>query len=394
MADLSRLHQLQSKIIDQGADAFLVTQNIDLYYYTGSMQQGYLFVPASGDPIFYVRRSVSRAMKEANVQVKDLGSFRAFGKTLASDYPSIFQKNRPILLTEFDVLPVQLFQRLQSVIPDAEWADGSKLIREQRMLKSADEIQKIKEAGRLVDYAMNQAVANMRPGMTELELIQNIEYHLRGQGHHGIMRMRAYNQEIITGMVAAGRTAAEPTYFEGPAGGQGLSAASPQGSSRREIQAGEPILIDIGCNLDGYVIDQTRTAVFGSLSEKLTKAYEWCESVLRQTESNLKPGVKCDHLYVQALQEAEYAGYSEHFMGYGQDRVRFLGHGIGMEIDEWPVLAKGFEYELQPGMVIAIEPKLIFPGEGVVGIENSYAVTETGFEKLTISKEGLWVIER
>lgn len=392
MTERIRITQLQEKLVDHGADAIIVTQNVDIFYYTGSMQQGYLVVPAQDEPCFYVRRSVARAKQEAIVPVKELGSFRKFGERLANDFPAVFAQPNSVVLSEFDVLPVQLFQRLQALLPNTKWSDGSKIIREQRMIKSPLELEKMREAARVTDYAFQQALARLKAGMKELELIQIIEYYLRGQGHHGLMRMRAYNQEIITGMVGAGSAAAEPTYFEGPAGGRGLSSASPQGSSRRKIGPNEPILIDIGCNIDGYVIDQTRTAVIGALPPKLQEAYDWCEAMLRKTEALLKPGTVCEDLYFNIVQEAAEAGYSDHFMGYGQDQVKFLGHGIGLEIDELPVLAKGFNYPLQPGMVIAIEPKLTFPGEGVVGIENSYAITDTGFEKLTTTNEGVWEV--
>jgi Xaa-Pro aminopeptidase len=125
------------------------------------------------------------------------------------------------------------------------------------------------------------------------------------------------------------------------------------------------------------------------LSEELKETYTFSEEILRSTEAMLKPGTIAESLYFNALEQAEAAGLSRHFMGYGQDQVKFLGHGIGLEIDEWPVLARGFRMELMPGMVLAIEPKFTFPGRGVVGIENSYLITEQGFEKLTLSREGL-----
>jgi len=152
----------------------------------------------------------------------------------------------------------------------------------------------------------------------------------------------------------------------------------------------EPILLDIGCNVDGYVIDQTRTAVIGVLPVDMEEAYEASERILQALESKLAPGAVCEEFYELSVEMAERFGLSDHFMGYGADAVKFVGHGIGLEIDEWPVLARKFTTRLEPGMVIAIEPKFTFPGRGVVGIENSYLITDTGYEKLTRSKEGLW----
>lgn len=390
-----RIERLQSRLQADGVDAFLVTHNVDLYYFTGSMQAGYLLVPADGEPIFYVRRSVSRAAEEASVRVEPLGSFRAFGERIAQDFPQLGRgkdgagEQRFVIATEFDCLPVQLYQRLTKVIPQAEWIDGSTIVRELRMLKSPAEVSLIRQCGVLIGEALEHALSIMKVGMTDVELMTEIEYYVRKRGHMGLMRMRAFNQELITGMVGSGWAAAMPTFFDGPAGGQGLGPASPQSSGVKPIERNEPVLIDIGCCVDGYVIDQTRTAVIGQLDDELLAAYQVAERILHDTEQAMKPGATCEQLYVDAVAAAEQAGLAAHFMGYGDDQVKFLGHGIGLEIDEWPVLAKGFRYELQPGMVIAVEPKFTFPKKGVVGIENSYHVTNSGVEKLTPAREGL-----
>ncbi|GAA3410924.1 Xaa-Pro peptidase family protein [Paenibacillus hodogayensis] len=392
-----RRRRLQSKMKETGIDAFLITQNVDLYYFVGSVQTGYLVVPSAGEATYFVRRSVVRAKEEADVAVEELSSMRGFGTRLAQSYPELFGKpegEKTIVAAEYDVLPVQQFQRLEGALPGARWVDGSMLIRELRMIKSAGEIEAIRQSARVIDIAYETAFAAIKPGLSEVELMAVVESVIRHNGHMGLMRVRGYNQEIITGMIGAGAAAAMPTYFDGPAGGQGLGAASPQSSGRRPIGADEPILIDIGCCIDGYVIDQTRTAVIGELAEDLALAYEVSETILRETEARLKPGTVCEELYEAALEHARAAGLGDHFMGFGADQVKFLGHGIGLEIDELPVLAKGFRYGLQPGMVIAIEPKFTFPGRGVVGIENTYAITETGFEKLTLSREGIATVSR
>ncbi|MBW7459088.1 M24 family metallopeptidase, partial [Paenibacillus sepulcri] len=168
--------------------------------------------------------------------------------------------------------------------------------------------------------------------------------------------------------------------------------AAPQSVSLRAIRRNEPILIDVGCCIDGYIIDQTRTAVIGSLPDDMAAAYNHSESIIRETERLMVPGTICEALYIRALEQADECGLSAHFMGYGSDQVKFLGHGIGLEVDEWPVLARGFTDPLKAGMVLAVEPKFTFPGRGVVGIENSYLVTENGPRALTKSPEGLIIL--
>lgn len=388
----SRRERLQQLMRAQGMDGCLISQNVGIYYFTGSMQTGYLFVPSVGEASFYVRRSLLRARAESKVRTEDLGSFRQFGARLAADYPALFAKEHPSIGADLDVMPAQLYLKLREIVPNAHWADASAMLRRVRTVKSPYEADRIRAAAQVAAHALDEGLTELKEGMTELSLIAVIEYAIRRQGHVGLMRMRGYNQEIMTGMVAAGAASAEPSYFDGPAGGRGLTPAAPQSASYRPIRRDEPILLDIGCCIDGYVIDQTRAAVIGSLPRDLEQAYEAAVHILRRTESRLKPGAVPEQLYAEALEMAAEAGLSAHFMGFGADQVRFLGHGIGLEIDEWPVLARGFAEPLEAGMVIAVEPKFTFPGRGVVGIENTYLITENGFETLTVSPEKLFKV--
>lgn len=391
-----RIGRLQEVMQAERIDAFLITQNVDLYYFSGSMQNGYLFVPSTGEATFYVRRSVSRAKLETVVQVAELGAFRQFGETLVRQYAYLFVKGTELrIAADLDVLPAQLYLKLSELLGTSgrcELIDGSAHIRKIRMIKAPWEVSRIEAAAEVVAEALNEALNVLREGISELEWMARVEYELRIRGHIGLMRMRGFNQEITTGMVISGAAAAIPTYFDGPAGGLGLGASSPQSVSRSIIKRNEPILIDIGCCVDGYVIDQTRTAVIGGLSETLQHAYDVSESVIASAEKLMVPGTLCSKLYEDALERCAAAKLSEHFMGFGADQAKFLGHGIGLEIDEWPVLAKGFQMPLESGMVIAVEPKFTFPGQGVVGIENSYLITEQGARALTRSKAELIVL--
>ncbi|WP_325176622.1 M24 family metallopeptidase [Paenibacillus alkalitolerans] len=383
----NRIQRLQQKLAERGIDAFIVTHNVDIFYLTGTMQAGLLVVPAAGEPAFYVRRSVTRAAEESAVRVEPLGSLRSFGATVAGAYPQL--ANGPVIALTYDVLPVEWFERLKASWPAAVWTNGATVVRELRMVKSPEELQSMRLAAQTADKALREASGKLREGMTEIELLAEIEYVLRKSGHLGLMRVRAMNMELVTGIAASGAAAAKPSAFDGPAGGEGLHPAFPKGAGRSIIQANEPILLDIGCSIDGYVTDQTRTAVIGRLDDDLQEAYDRSESILRAVERQLKPGAVCEDIYELALSAARSSPFAEHFMGYKSDAVKFVGHGIGLEIDEWPVLAKGFATPLEAGMVVAVEPKFTFPGRGVVGIENTYVITDDGFEKLTLSAEGL-----
>ena len=386
-----RIERLQDKLRAEGLDGFVGTHPVDNFYFTGTMQSGFLVVPSEGEAVFFVRRSVTRAKEEGAVRVEPLGSLKSWKERVAALAPRLGSACK--LAAAFDTLVVDGLERLRAALPEASWTNGSSLVRTVRMTKDEQELDCMRRAARNVDEALREALPKLKAGMREIELLAEIEYALRRRGHLGLMRVRAAGAELVTGIAASGAAVAKPSAFDGPAGGEGLHPAFSKGAGWSTIEAGEPILLDIGCNVDGYVTDQTRTAVIGELPDDLAAAYEASETILRELESMLKPGTVCEELYERSVAMAAELGFAEHYMGYGPDAVKFVGHGIGLEIDEWPVLARGFRTELAPGMVLAIEPKFTFPGRGVVGIENTYVITANGFEKLTISPEGLWRIE-
>lgn len=403
----SRISRLQQLLVDDRLDAVLVTHNVSILYWTGTMQTGYLFVPADGEPTLYVRRSIERAKREASIRTVPLGSFSKFGETLRNDYASLFVGEAPPSIgTDMDTLPASTYLKLASFVADAygdkalpdrglsRLADASPLLRRARMVKSAWEIERIERAAQALEESLTEALPDLKEGVSELEWIARVEYCVRRRGHSGVMRLRGYNQEVPTGMVGSGTAAAEPTYFDGPAGGRGLGVAAPQSVSMKRFARNEPILLDLGCCIDGYVIDQTRTAVIGELSDELKEAYKAAEYIIREVEKLMIEGARCSDVYAASLKLAADHGLADHFMGFGADQVRFLGHGIGLEIDEWPVLANGFDIPLEPGMVLAVEPKFTFPGVGVVGIENSYVITAGGSppRALTRTQEQLFVL--
>ncbi|MBM7565294.1 Xaa-Pro aminopeptidase [Paenibacillus sacheonensis] len=400
---MERVRRLQARMSAVGMDAFLVTQHVDLVYFTGSMQAGYAFIPVEGEPVFYVRRSLERAERESAVKVEALTSLRGFRAQLAGGYPSVFGGDegnaaaKGIRIgTEMDVLPAATYAKLAEAVSGGNTScsliDGSSLVRTVRMIKSDWEVGRIEAAAAVVAEALEAALPMIKEGLQELELMARLEYEMRIRGHIGAMRTRSYNMEIMTGMLGSGAAAAVPSAFDGPAGGLGLGPAAPQSTSRKLILRNEPILIDIGCCIDGYVIDQTRTAVIGALPDDLADAYAHSERIIRHAEALMRPGTACDAVYAASLEDAAAAGLGEHFMGFGRNQVKFLGHGIGLEVDEWPVLARGFGNPLEPGMVLAVEPKFTFPGRGVVGIENSYLITDAGCRQLTKSPEGLIIL--
>jgi Xaa-Pro aminopeptidase len=218
--------------------------------------------------------------------------------------------------------------------------------------------------------------------MTELELAGKIEAEARKLGHQGVVRMRLWGSEMFYGHLMSGPTGAVPSFLSSPTGGTGASPAVAQGPSFKTIQRHEPVLVDYVFAYNGYLSDHARIFSLGSLPEELMDAHAAMLEIEQMIKKLAKPGVKSGEIYQRALEKSKLLGYADHFMGVGPDRIRFVGHGIGLEVDEFPFLAAGQQLELQAGMTVALEPKLVFPGKGVVGIENTHVVTDNGLEQL------------
>jgi len=377
-----RVEKLQNLLTEKGIESALITQHVDLFYYSGTMQNSMMLIPSSGTPILYVKKSIERAKRETPFEVDAMPSMKQFSEHLLSKGFHIGKVG-----LELDVLPYAQVQRFQKAFGMTQFVDVSALIRQQRSVKSPYEIEAIQQSAKVAYEAVQEVPQILKRNMKEIEFVAEIEKFVRVRGHIGNMRLRAYNQELFLGMVVSGQSAATPTAFDGPAGGEGLSPSMPQGAGWKTIQENEPILIDIAVAVNGYIVDQTRMAVIGELDPQLEEAYKVALSIIKETEKNAIPGTLWSEHYFNAVRMAEEAGLKDYFMGFKQDQAKFLGHGVGIELDEFPVLAKGLDHPLEVGMVIAIEPKFTFPDKGVIGIENTYLVTEEGLQALSYAPE-------
>jgi len=260
------------------------------------------------------------------------------------------------------------FAQIQMVVPIAS---------------TAWELAQLRISGERLCGVFAQVPQFLKPGMRELDFAAEFECRLRKAGNEGYVRMRAFNQELFQGLAVAGESAGQPGFFDGAVTGKGLSNASPHGASLEIIGQNVPLVVDYTGIFNGYIVDMTRIFVLGKLSPELQQAFDTALRIQDQLVANLKPGVICEELFVKAVEMAEGAGLGRNFMGASGEQARFVGHGVGLELDEFPVLAQGFKVPLQAGQTIAIEPKFVIPGQGVIGIENTFAVTEGGGERIT-----------
>jgi Xaa-Pro aminopeptidase len=257
------------------------------------------------------------------------------------------------------------------------------------MVKSDYEIDLLQGACTILDQVFGEVPAMVREGMTEIELASLFEAGMRRRGYAGCSKMRAFNQDFFLGNLTVGASGSVPSYFDGPVGGSGLTPANnPHGAGWKILHQGEIIYIDYTCVINGYTADGARMFVLGSASRQLQQAHNAALTIQERITAMIQPGVLCEDIYEQAVAMACEMGLEEHFMGMDNDRVRFIGHGVGLELDEFPIFAKGMKMPLLPGMTFALEPKFVFP-EGAVGIENTYALATDGLKVLTHAREGI-----
>jgi Xaa-Pro aminopeptidase len=371
----ARISAMQGQLKAKGIDGALFIFPIDVYYFTGTRQNSTLWIPVVGDPILLVRKSLTRAKEES--PLKDIRPFPS-SKEFASVIPTEVIK----IGFTYDVAPVQQLNFYNKLLAGREFIDISQLNREVRSVKSTYELQEIKASGDALSSVFKVVPTFLKEGMRELDLAAEFEYHLRKVGHEGFVRMRAYNQELFGGLTLS-TGAASYGFFDGAVTGKGLSNASPQGASLELIPRNTPVMIDFTGVFNGYITDMTRMFVIGDLDPELQEAFNLAIQIQGYLQSMLKPGAICEDLFLKAVEMAEAGGFGDKFMGMPGEQARFVGHGVGLELDEFPVIAQGFKVALQAGQTIAIEPKFVIPGKGVVGIENTFAVSDAGGVKMT-----------
>ncbi len=386
----TRIVKLQNAMSTADLEAVLIVQNADLFYFTGSIQQGVLYIPASGDALYMVRKDHGRARMESGLkQVVPLRSPKDIPGVL-SDHDLTMPKT---IGMELDVLPVTTYRRFSKVFDGAQISDATPLIRTVRAVKSEYELGILKDAALILGRVHRRACEVIREGITDLELAAELEYEARKAGHQGLIRMRGFNNELFYAHIFSGPDSAVPTYSDTPLGGMGLNPSFPQGASYKTIKTNEPITVDFGGAFDGYIVDQTRMFCIGGLPETLVKAYEDMRAIQEHAKTIAVPGATWGGVYDSCMAMAAEIGYADHFMGAKGAQVSFIGHGTGVELDEYPFIAKGFnEYALQENMVFAFEPKAVYPGLGAVGIENTFWVAKDGLKYLTIADEELVVL--
>ena len=375
-----RWNALQQALAREGGDAILITTNVNLFYVSGRIFSGAAYVRPEGDPLFFVRRPVG--LKGGNV---------IYIRKPEEIVGHLQQRGIPMpakLFFETDSISYNEYRRYEKIFDPRVVCNGTQLLRGVRSIKTIYEIGRIMRSGVLHARLYERIPSLYRPGMTDTELSIEIERESRRLGSLGIFRIFGQSMEIFMGSLLAGDNADAPSPYDFALGGAGLDASLPVGGNGTPLTDGTSVMVDMGGNFTGYMTDMTRVFSVGKLTDRAYKAHDTALEIQRRIEQTAAPGVPAADLYNLAVRIAADAGLSDYFMGHRQ-QAGFIGHGIGIEINEAPVLAPRSKEALVPGMVFALEPKFVIPSVGAVGIENSFLVTDNGIEKLTHCEEAI-----
>lgn len=375
-----KLKKLQQQMQVLGADACLLCVDVNLYYLTKQIYNGYFYIPAEGKPYFFIKRPAGftgehvfyiRKPEEITGILSDVG-----------------MESPEYLWLETDVLSYNESVRLEKIFRPARLGDAGKLMRNMRRVKTADEIEQFRISAKRHAGVYEGVLDCFRPGMTDLQLQYEIEYRMRKMGSLGLFRAYGSNMDVFMGSLLAGENAGTPSPFDFALGGQGEHAYYPLGACGAILKEGMSVMVDMAGNYTPYMTDMTRVFSVGKLADEAYRAHRVSLEIHERVMDMARPGTACADLYREAVNIADRAGLSDCFMGTSQ-QAKFVGHGVGLQINEMPVLTARSQEVLEPGMVFALEPKFVIAGTGAVGIENTLLVTDCGVEKLTVFEEDI-----
>lgn len=378
-----RVEGLQEALRDRGWRAALIMQPRDLYYYAGTAQPANLWVPQRGDPILFTRRAHRLAREATWIEhTVGAGGFGELHDTL--DEFGSAPSSGDVIGVEQDVVPHRMLERLKQEFAGVELGNVSPPVLKQRLVKTDGEVRRIREAVELWKRSHEAIMEAAAPGVREHEVAAAMEHAARSAGGDGTVWQRRWDADLPAGgIVASGPNAWEVSGQAMTVTGVGLSQALPWGPSDRQLRDGDLMVVDFDISYKGYHCDITRTYCIGEPSEEQRDLWERLLDLHLQVIEQIRPGVTGEELYLFAAKLAEKAGVADNFMGVGNARGEYIGHSIGLELDEWPVLGTGSREPLPEGAVVTIEPKFMVPGLGAVMVEDDILVTPGGREVLS-----------
>jgi len=365
-------------------DGALLFHAVDICYFCGTAQDGLVYIPRDGEPVVMMKRSLERARQESPLDVLPLKNMR----NLKSD---LGIPGGAAVGLEMDVLPCSFYFKVNKALENARFVDVAERIKHIRSVKSEFELGLVSEAARILEAGFGSVPDYLEEGMKEVDLICRIESVMRSLGHQGSLRFRRFNSIVPLGHVMAGAEAAYPSFLASPSGGRGTSLMFPQGAGFARVKRNEPVFVDCVGIYNGYIADATRIFSIGRLEPDLQDAYEAARQIEETVASRMVSGRTGRELFNLSEAEGARLGYGESLGGSNGNKCGFVGHGVGLELDEYPVIGP-LDHTLQSSMTIALEPKIFYPDKGVVGIEDTFLTTPGGAVSLTKMPRDIWQV--
>ena len=385
-----RLNNIKSMMNENDIDVAIIHFFADIYYFSGTNQLSTLIVPLNSDPVLFVKVGFDIATKESRIpDIRELKGMSSLKKIFAER-----NLNRATIGINEDTVPLALFKRYNISFPDAKFVNISPIIQSLRLIKSEGEIALIEKSAEVSLKGHRHAMKNLAEGITELEFSAEVEFAIRRAGHAGCTFHRRGGYSLQCGIV--GPSGPNLGYISGSGAitntGKGLNRAVPMGASKRRICKGDMVEVDLGVNVEGYHSDEARMYCIGNPDHEKRSAYDAVFNAYNAVLDIIRPGIMMKDLYFAARKVFEKSGYLDYFAGYARyPQYSFLGHGIGLEINEPPLITSDDETILMPNMTIALEPKIIAPNIGVT-FEDTIVITENGYRLLTKTDRKLFIV--
>jgi len=382
-----RIDALRTGMVERSIDAAVLIYSRDILYYAGVSVPSILLV-TPGTARLYARRAFGFAREDSTIDdVVAGGSLRTVAERLESE-----KLHRSRIGLELDVVPAELFFKIREALPDAEFVSISPLIISQRMVKDSDELELVRVSASMADKGQRRALNVIREGISEIEMAAEVEAELRRNKHEGILVNRRFDTYTMYGMIGSGDGLTRFAGFANVATGVGLSRAMRISASDRIMKRGDLVMIDITGSFHGYITDVTRPYVIGPASKKQIEIFEALCGVEDEILRSVKPGAPVADVYRKGVETAARTKYGEYFMGH-EEKGRFVGHGLGLELDEPPIIGPDDPTIIRENMTLAVEINTIIPDFGTIKVEDSFIVTANGVELLSKIERRLFEVD-
>ncbi len=386
-----RIKILQKNILKNDLTGVLLHYSRDIFYYTGTVQPSY-FVVFPDEYFLFVKSGYSFALTETFIEKSKV----LWEKRLDKIFQKIssFFTSKGKIGTELDVLSVNEFLKLKKVFEGFDFVDISPTILEQRKRKDQYEVEKLRKACKVVDVGHKAILQTLTEGITELKLAAAVENAVRLAGDEGMYFMRHPDFFMGRGPLTSGSNLFKISGVVSTISGVGLSPAIPAGPSRRKIKEGDLVVADMPALVEGYHADQTRTYVVGKASKNIRRMFEALKEISDHLIDSIEVGMKSFEVYRMALDKAEKLGIGKYFLNLGDERGKtfLVGHGIGLELNEPPILSCYEQSTIPDRLVITIEIHVMDKHTGVVKLEDMILVGKRKNKILNITPQELFEV--